>query len=266
MTENSKESSQKIFGYPPQTPEQRLFWEVLFLFVIIITVGLFGHLASTDVIYTIIISAIFGISLALRFFLINEKGDWLFFLLGILAGGGNDLMSMIRGVYSYTSITILPCLPLPFWMILFWGQVFLIFRKVFKIKWLQGAEFQKNGPLLKGWLNVQLIVDLIILVCLRIIIYSTYMNLWLPGIIYGAIIGVRVIAFPPKKNELLIIAILPYAFIFEGIMVSIGLYVYINPIFLGLPIWLFLWWIFLVPILLKEVFDRMEYYFKNKRE
>jgi len=202
----------------------------------------------------------------LRFFLINEKGDWLFFLLGVLAGGGNDLMSMINGVYSYTSITVLPFLNglLPVWMILFWGQVFLIFRKTFAIKLFQGPEFQKNGPFLRGWLNLQLIIDLIILVCLRIVIYSTYQDLWLPWIIYSIIIGARFLLFLPQKNELFIIAILPYAFLFEGLMVSFGLYVYINPIFLGLPLWLFLWWIFLVPILLKQVFDRIEYYFKNK--
>jgi len=259
-------SSKKIFEYPPKTPEQRLFWEIIFLFVIIITVGVFGRLASTNVLYTIIISIIFGINLALRFFLVNKKGDWLFFLLGVLAGGGNDLMSMINGVYSYTSITVLPFLNglLPIWMILFWGQVFLIFRKVFAIKVFQGSEFQKNGPFLKGWLNIQLIVDLIILVCLRIIIYNTYLDFWLPGIIYGIIISARFIAFHPKKNELFIISILPYAFIFEGLMVSFGLYVYINPIFLGMPLFLYLWWVFLVAIVLKEVFDRMEYYLKNK--
>jgi hypothetical protein len=259
-------TSHKISGYPPQTPEQRLFWEIIFLFVIIITVGVFGRLASTDVLYTIIISIIFGINLALRFFLINEKGDWLFFLLGILAGGGNDLMSMINGVYSYTSLTVLPFLNglLPVWMILFWGQVFLIFRKIFAIKLFQGPEFQKTGPFLRGWLNLQLIVDLIILVCLRIVIYSSYQDFWLPWIIYGVIIGARFLIFPPKKNELFIIAILPYAFIFEGVMVSFGLYEYINPVFLGLPVWLFLWWIFLVPIVLKEVFDRLEYFLKYK--
>jgi len=102
MVEEPKAISKKLFGYPPETPEQRLLWEIVFLFVIIITVGAFGQLASTDVLYTIIISIVFGINLALRFFLVNEKGDWLFFLFGVLAGGGNDLMSMINGVYSYT--------------------------------------------------------------------------------------------------------------------------------------------------------------------
>ncbi|MHA1648588.1 MAG: hypothetical protein ACTSYB_00215 [Candidatus Helarchaeota archaeon] len=131
MTEK-KVSSEKLFQYPPATPEQRLIWEILFLFVIIITVSIFGRLASTNVIYTIIITIVFVINLIIRFALLNEKGDWLFFLLGVLADGGNYLMSMINGIYSYTSLTILPFLNglLPLWMILFWGQVFLIFQKI----------------------------------------------------------------------------------------------------------------------------------------
>jgi hypothetical protein len=31
-----------------------------------------------------------------------------------------------------------------------------------------------------------------------------------------------------------------------------------------MPLWLFLWWIFLVPIVLKEIFDRMEYFIENR--
>ena len=131
MTEKNV-SSEKLFQYPPVTPEQRLIWEILFLFIIIITVSIFGRLASTNVIYTIIITIVFVINLIIRFVLLNEKGDWLFFLLGVLADGGNYLMSMINGIYSYTSLTILPFLNglLPLWMILFWGQVFLIFQKI----------------------------------------------------------------------------------------------------------------------------------------
>ncbi len=144
-------------------------------------------------------------------------------------------------------------------MILFWGQVFLTFRKIFNIKWFKGEKFQKNGFLFKGWVDYRLIADIIVLICLRIVIYNTYMDLWLPIIIYACIIGLRLAVFHPRKNELLIIAILPYAWLFEGLMVSFGLYLYINPIFLGLPGWLYLWWIFLVPFLLKEVFDRFEY-------
>ncbi|NVM55313.1 MAG: DUF2878 family protein [Candidatus Helarchaeota archaeon] len=263
---NSEKSPERLLKFPPTTPEQRLIWETLFLFVIIVTVGIFGQLASTNVLYTIIITVVFGINLIIRFILVNEKGDWLFFILGVLAGGGNDLMSMINGVYRYNSKTIIPILDglLPLWMILFWGQIFLIFRKIFHIKWFKGKEFQKDGSFVKGWVDIQLIIDLIILISLRIIIYNISKDILLSTIIYASLILVRFIIFRPKKNELFIITILPYAFLFEGLMVSFGLYEYDIAVFLGMPIWLFLWWIFLVPIVLKEVFDRFEYYFKNK--
>lgn len=250
-----------------ETPEQRLVWEAFFFLPIIIIVFIFGQLASTHVIYTIIISIVFGLNLTIRFLLLNEKGDWLFYLFGVAFGGGNDLMSMINGVYNYTSVTILPFLAglLPLWMILFWGQICLLFRKVFNVEWFKGEEFQKDGRFLKGWIDERIIIDIIILFVLRMTIYRTYLlDMWVPALIYAIGIGVRFIIFPPKKNELLIMVILPYAFLFEGLMVLAGLYVYYNPILLGMPLWLYLWWIFLVPIVVKEFFDRFEYYFQNK--
>ena len=249
------------------TPDKRLIWEIIFFFPIIIIVAIFGKLAAINLIYTVIISIVFGVNLTIRFLLINEKGDWLFYLFGVIFGGGNDLMSMINGVYNYTSITIIPFLTglLPLWMILFWGQICLLFRKIFNVKWFKGPEFQKNGRLLRGWIDIKIIVDIVLLIILRMLIYRTYLlDMWIPALIYAIGIGIRFIIFPPRKNEFYIMIILPYAFIFEGLMVTFGLYVYINPIFLGMPLWLFLWWIFLVPIVVKEFFDRFEYYFKNK--
>lgn len=255
----------KLFKFSPETPKQRLIWEALFLMPIIIAVGLFGRLAAMHVVFTLVLTIVFGVNLALRFIFVNEKGDWLFYLFGVLAGGGNDLMSMLNGVYSYTSIPLIPLLSglLPLWMILFWGQVFLLFRKVFHVEWFQGEPFQKDGiKIFRGWVDIKLIVDIAILICLRIIIYLTYMYyFWIPALFYTIFIAVRLIIFRPKKNELLIMLILPYAFIFEGLMVTFGLYVYIYPVFLGLPLWLMLWWIFLVPLLFKAIFDRFEYFF-----
>lgn len=263
------ENSRKLFKFPPETPEQRLIWEALFLLPIIIIVAILGNLASTDVVYTIIISIVFGINLVIRFLLLNEKGDWLVYLVGVLGGGGNDLTSMIVGVYDYTSITIIPLLNglLPLWMILFWGQIFLLFRKVFRLDWFKGEEFKKDGKFLKGWVDFPLVFDIILLIILRMIIYNTYMlDIWVSSLFYGIFIAVRFIVFRPKKNEILIIAILPYAFLFEGLMVTFGLYVYINPVFLGMPLWLYLWWIFFVPIVAKEILDRIEYYVDNKKK
>ncbi len=261
--------SEALIKYPPETPEQRLIWESIFLCIMVVVIGFFGRYAARDVTYTIIISVLFSINLLVRFLLINEEGDWLFYIFGVIAGGGNDLMSMVNGVYKYTSITIIPMLTglMPLWMILFWGQIFLLFRKIFNVNWFKGEEFKKDGILFNGWVDKKLIFDIILVIILRIVIYNTYMlDIWISALVYSVGIGIRFIIFPLKKNELLIIVILPYAFLFEGLMVLFGLYIYYNPVLLGIPLWLFLWWIFLVPIVLKEMFDRIEYFLKNKKK
>ncbi len=261
--------SQKWLKLPPETPEQRLIVEVCFLVIMTVVIGLFGRYAAIDVTYTFIIGICFAINLVIRFALANEKGDWAFFTLGVIGGGGNDLISMINGVYDYTSLTIIPFLEglMPLWMIFFWGQIFLLFRKIFNLAWFKGEEFKKDGKLIRGWVDFKLIFDIGLILILRFAIYNTYkLDFWIPALIYAAGIGVRFLIFPPKKNELLIIAILPYAFIFEGLMVVFGLYIYQNPVFLELPLWLMLWWIFLVPIFVKEIFDRVEYILTQKSQ
>ncbi len=255
-----------LLKYPPESPAQRLVLEVAFLVPIIIGVASFGQLAKTDVTFTIVLSIIFCINICLRFYVINEAKDWIFFLIGVLGGGGNDLTSMINGVYDYTSLTVLPFLNglMPLWSVFFWGQVFLLFRKIFHLEWFKGPTFAKDGKYLKGWVDTRLLVDIVLLILLRIAIYNTYLlDAWVPAIIYVVGIGIRLIIFRPQKHEVLLIGILPYAFMFEGLMVSFGLYEYHNPVFLGLPGWLMLWWIFLVPLVIKEVFDRLEYYLKK---
>ncbi|MHA1357339.1 MAG: hypothetical protein ACTSRC_04445 [Candidatus Helarchaeota archaeon] len=255
-------SDEKLFAYPPTTSEQRLIWEILFLLPFIIAIAIFGYRSQINMLYTWIISIIFLINLCFRFALVNERGDWLFFLLGVALGGGNDLFSMLNGVYHYTSITILPYLNglLPLFQILFWGQVFLLFRKIYHIHIFKGDAFKKTGPLLQGWIDYRLIADIILFIVLRIIIYNTFLlDAWIPTVLYALAIIIRLAIFRPRCNELFIIAILPYAYLFEGLMVSFGLYVYINPVFLGLSGWLLIWWLFLVPFLLKEIFDRLDY-------
>lgn len=225
-------------------------------------VGALGRLAVTDVRATIALTAIFGVNLAARFLLVNEPGDWAFFLFGVVGGGGNDLMSMVNGVYQYNSVTILPWLDglMPAWMILFWGQVFLLFRKVFHVAWFRGAPFRKEGRLARGWVDERLVFDVILVVGLRAAIYATYAAAaWIAPAIYAIGVAIRLVAFPLRRNEWLIVAILPYAFCFEGLMVAFGLYTYVHPVFLGMPAWLFLWWVVLVPCLVKELCDRLEY-------
>jgi hypothetical protein len=249
-------------------PGRRVAHEVLFMVPVIVAVGAFGRAAATDAAYTLVLTIVFIITMVLRFLLINEKGDWLFFVIGVVAGGGNDLTSMINGVYNYTSVTLLPFLSglMPAWMIFFWGQVFLLFRKLFNHPWFKGPGFKKDNEILHGWLSKKLLVDIILLVVLRIAIYRTYLDPVLPGLIYGGVVLARFLVFRPQKHELRIIGILPYPFAFEGLMVSFGLYVYYNPVFLGMPVWLFIWWVFLVPIVVKQVFDMLEYVLNKKSE
>jgi hypothetical protein len=252
-----------------KSPKERLAWEVFFLLPVIIAVGFLGYPSTNNILFTGILTIVFFANITLRFLTIREKGDWIFFLFGIAAGGGNDLMSMLRNVYDYNSITLIPLLNglLPLWNICFWGQVFLLFRKVFHVEWFKGEPFKKDGKFVKGWLSIKLIVDLCILVFLRVVIYSTY-NLvpWIPTLIYGCAILARFAVLKPEKNELLIMVILPYAYLFEYLMVIFGLYTYNKASFLGMPIWLLLWWVFLVPIVLKQIFDMIEYYVDGKKK
>lgn len=252
----------EFFNYPPKTPVQRLMWEIIFLATITVAIGFMARPASENVKFDIALTVVFLANLAIRFLMVNNRGDWMFYLLGVVAGGGNDLMSMIRGVYGYTSVSFIPFLDglMPLWMILFWGQVFLLFRKIFDIAWFKGEPFRREGEFLKGWLNKTLIFDLLVLIVLRFAIYNTYdMEMWIPASIYAVVITIRLLIIPLKRNELALVAILPYAFMYEGLLVTFGLYEYINPVFLGMPLWLFLWWVFLIPTIIKEVFDRMEY-------
>ncbi|MBN2151157.1 MAG: hypothetical protein JW839_06930, partial [Candidatus Lokiarchaeota archaeon] len=242
-------------------PGRRVAHEVLFIVPPIVAVAAFGQAAASNVAYTAILTLVFVVNIVLRFLLVNEKWDWLFFVVGIIGGGGNDMSSMINGVYNYTSATILPFLSglMPAWMIAFWGQVFLLFRKLFNHPWFKGPGFKKDKELLRGWLSKKLLVDIVLLVVLRIAIYKTYLDPILPGLIYGGVVLARFLVFRPERHELRIIGILPYAFAFEGLMVAFGLYEYYNAVFLGLPVWMFVWWTFLVPIVVKQVFDMLEY-------
>ena len=258
--------TEKRIKFPPETPEQRLIWEVWFLFIMILVFGIFGQFAALDVTFTIFITLLLIANLAIRFLLVNEKGDWIIFLLGVIGGGGNDFLSMVNGVYSYTAIPIIPNLALPIFMWLFWGEVFLLFRKVFNLSWCSGEEFQKDGELLKGWVDKKIIFDISMIIILRAVIYNTYLlDFWIPALFYSIGVGIRFLIFPPKRNEINIIIILPLAFLFETLMVLFDLYIYFNPLpILLIPLWLCIWWIFLVPIFLKEIFDRVEYHLKTK--
>ena len=40
----------------------------------------------------------------------------------------------------------------------------MLFRKVFQMDWFKGEEFKKDGRFLKGWVDVPLVFDIILLI------------------------------------------------------------------------------------------------------
>jgi hypothetical protein len=187
-----------------------------------------------------------------RFFFLNRRGDWIFFLLGVVLGGGNDLLSMYKHVYHYNAATVLP-LPIPLWMVVFWGQVFVSFRKLMRFGPFKGPD-RERLPVI----DAPLALDIAIAVIYRMIIYRTASVAWLPDALFAAILVVRLIIRPPESHERrLMLAMLVIGPLYEMLLIGCGLYVYQTGVLLGMPLWLIVYWVFIIRAL-KAVFDRVE--------
>ena len=202
---------------------------------------------------TKVMSVAFILIIIFRFLLLNRKGDVIFFLMGLVLGGGNDLMSMWKGVYYYTPATILP-VPIPVWMLLFWGEIFVFFRKLMRYGPFLGPE----GPP-KRLLDLPLGFDLVLYVIYRMIIYRYASEPWLPDALYAGILVVRLLLLPPTANERkLMLTLLFLGPVYEIVLIRCGLYVYQNGFIMGLPLWLIIWWVFIIRVF-KAITDRTEY-------
>ena len=202
---------------------------------------------------TPLMSGIMAVLMIGRFLLLNRRGDWIFFLIGVVAGGGNDVMSMYKGVYSYTPESILP-VPIPLWMVVFWGQIFVSFRKLMRFGPFRGPA---GGP--ERLLDAPLFLDLLIVVAYRLIIYRTASQPWLPDALFAAILIVRLLVFPPPDHERkLMLAMLVIGPLYEILLIGCGLYNYQTGVVFGMPLWLIVYWVFIIRVL-KAVFDRVEH-------
>jgi hypothetical protein len=203
---------------------------------------------------TPLISALIAVNIIARFILIGRKNDWVFFLIGFVFGGGNDLVSMLTHVYRYTPPQVLH-MPIPFWMLLFWGHIFLAFRQLFQLPAFQGPPIKGNP-----WkIDSRLVADIATFIALRIIIYNFVRHEPIPTIAFAAIVLLRLVIIPPKKREWFLIAVVVVLGLsYEAVLIAIGLYVYNNPVFLGMPAWLMIYWAFMIPIFANEIFDRIE--------
>lgn len=202
---------------------------------------------------TKIMSAIIAAIIIGRFVLFYRRGDAMIFLLGVVLGGGNDLMSMWRGVYFYTPETVLP-VPIPVWMLFFWGQGFLFFRRLMRYPWFL-CEFDAPRRLL----DPPLVLDLMIAAAFRMIVYKYAREPWLPDALYAAIFIPRLLLIPPLNHERrLMLTILALGPLYEIILIWSGLHVYHTGAVLGMPLWLIIYWVFISRVL-KAVIDWVEW-------
>ena len=254
MTTNELSAS----GNCPETTDlRRVGLEMYFLCSGLLAV--FAYLMNTPVMTVLIV-----VNIAARFLFIGRRGDWIFLLIGVIAGGGNDLLSMLKGVYYYTPPSMLKQIgaPIPGWMLLFWGHIFVAFRQLFQLPAFQAGPAPAHSP----WkIDKRLIADLLVVVAFRIIIYNFVHRQPIPTIGFAAVLALRLIVIPPKKRDWILIAIVMIIGpAFEAGLIAAGLYVYFDPVFLGMPAWLLIYWVFIVPIFMKGIFERVEWGQTNK--
>ncbi|HOO56827.1 MAG TPA: DUF2878 family protein [bacterium] len=232
---------------PEATTWRQVGKEMFFIFLPL--VALFFFVENTPVM-TVLIALI----IIFRFVLIGQRNDWIFMAIGVIAGGGNDLLSMLKGVYYYTPQHILPA-PIPVWMLFFWGHIFVAFRQLFRLPVYRDFTGQDNP-----WrIDARLVADIAVVVLFRVIIYNTVKNEPLPTLGYAAVLAVRLILLPPRPYEWkLMFMVMVLGPLFEGALIALGLYVYFDPVFMGMPAWLLIYWAFILPIFMKNIFDRAE--------
>ncbi len=206
-----------------------------------------------------VMSIAVGVFIAGRFVFLYRRGDLAVFVLGFVVGGGNDLLSMYKGVYYYTPPTILP-VPIPVWMLFFWGEAFLFFRRLMRYGPFMGED---KPP--EKLIDAPLAADAVIAVVYRFIVYRWASEPFLPDALYAAILVVRLILLPPKAHErYVMLAILALGPFYEILLIKGGLYVYQNGVVLGMPLWLVIYWVFIFRFL-KAIIDRMEYFLSPSR-
>ncbi len=70
----------------------------------------------------------------------------------------------------------------------------------------------------------------------------------------------RLALVPPSLREIKLMAVVvPLGIFYETALIHLGLYIYHDPVFLGMPAWLMIYWAFMLPLFVKGIFERIEY-------
>ena len=184
-------------------------------------------------------------ALVLRLVFLPRARDTWVLMAGVLLGGGSDIITVSRGIYSYTATDFLP-LDIPGWMVLTWGHIFLFMRSFCALAPLR-TRLPSSGRFKGGRV---LMLDLATAVALKTSFLLFAGNPGRAAVAGGLVIMVRYGLVRPVAGELALIftaiTIGPWV---EGRLIASGLYDYREGVLFGVPLWLVLWWMFVVPAL-----------------
>jgi hypothetical protein len=107
--------------------------------------------------------------------------------------------------------------------------------------------------------DARLIADVSVFIVLRMLVYLLVRNEPLVTILFGVVVAVRLAVIPPDRSGWLLIALVTVMGVaYEALLIAFGLYIYYDPVFLGMPGWLLIYWVFMIPVFMKGIFDRIE--------
>jgi hypothetical protein len=223
--------------------------------VMLLAAGAVAWFGANTALMTVFIACL----LVVRFALLYRRGDVVVFVAGVILGGGNDLLSMWQGVYRYTPPTLLP-LPIPGWMVVFWGEAYLFFRRLMRYR-----PFVVPDHLVRRGLDLPLALDLLMLIPLKRVVYRYAAVPWVPDTVFAVALLLRYLLVPPRPHERrLLLTILVLGPLYEILLIGAGLYVYQHGRVFGMPIWLIVFWVYVFRML-KALFDRLELRFCRGR-
>ncbi len=195
---------------------------------------------------------------------VNLRAEVIFLAACTVLGAFNDWNSVCRkGIYDYTVPHFFAWSTIPIWMLLFWGMILRFVARLARWSVLEPAAEPADEIGLGGWKirsgGVRVAALLALVFATRWTIYRLYENpilSWLPFL--GAIIA-YLILFRPTRHDLKLVGI----FLLGGPIVEI-LYIQLGHLHRyhlgwigGVPLWIVLWWMFIV-VVWKDIAFRIE--------
>jgi hypothetical protein len=195
---------------------------------------------------------------------ISMVGEGIFFTICAVVGAAYDWNAVaVRSLYFYLVPNFFPTLPIPVWMMLYWGMILRGLARFARWRALSPPPSPAKSIGISdmridaGWLKV--IAELAIMFLAGRAIGKLYMDPILSWLPFAAGLGIYLILFPPEKHDLKLLMVglfvcpaIEIAYVRTGDLYKF----YLDDIY-GAPVWLFFWWM-LAILTWKDLAFRME--------